>query len=113
MLTEQNINNKVGEYIGDKISVKNVTTFYQWGKLYKVTSLIEVALIYIERCFAMVVENQNFLELDFNPVIKILSSSELNIDSELEIINAANKWLKHNSKERLLTDNALNHLFIH
>ena len=72
----------------------------------------------------MVVETQNFLNLDFYFVAKILASSELNIQSEVEIFNAIISWLKHNSEERiqyakqlllkvrfsLLSDDALKHL---
>ena len=48
----------------------------------------------------MVVETKNFLHLDFNLIAKILSSSELNIHSEVEVFNAAISWLNRNSEER-------------
>ena len=48
----------------------------------------------------MVVGTQNFLHLDISIVAKILDSSELNIHTEVEVFNAVNTWLKHNSKER-------------
>ena len=69
-------------------------------------------------------QTQNFLELEFNIVAKILSSSQLNIHSELEVINAATKWLRYNAKVRskftkqllltvrlpLLSDDAINYI---
>ena len=72
----------------------------------------------------MVVETQNFLELQFDIVLKILASSDLNCHSELEVFDAASNWLKHHSEERikfakqllltvrlpLLSDYALKHL---
>ena len=48
----------------------------------------------------MLVETDNFSYLDFNLIAKILASSELNIHSEVEVFNAAKKWLKHDSEER-------------
>ena len=49
----------------------------------------------IERCFPMIVDSDNFLELDFIFIKKILSSSELNINSELQVFNASDSWLSH------------------
>ena len=57
-------------------------------------------LRYTERCFPIVIETKNFFHLDFNLVVKILASSELNIHSEVEVLNAAINWLKHNIEER-------------
>ena len=97
---EEDINISISEYIESITTVKNVTTFFQLAKLHKLTTMAEISLSYIQRCFAMVVESQNFLELEFKQVAKILASSELSLHSEFEVINAANKWLKENSKER-------------
>lgn len=54
---------------------------------------------YIERCFAIVVKTQNYLKLDYHHVLIILASSNLQIDSEVEVIYAANKWLNYNIEE--------------
>ena len=48
----------------------------------------------------MIVETESFLGLDINTVFKILASSSLQIDSEVEVYNAANKWLNHNIEKR-------------
>ena len=72
----------------------------------------------------MVLESNNFLELDYSLVGKILASSELNIDTENEVFKAADKWLSRNIEERskfakslllkvrlsLLPDHALRHI---
>ena len=47
----------------------------------------------------MFVDCTSFLELDLKLISKILSSSELNIDSEMEVFNAVVSWLGH-KKER-------------
>ena len=48
----------------------------------------------------MLIESENFLDLDNNNVSKILASSSLQINSEVEVYNAANKWLSHNIEDR-------------
>ena len=115
---------KISKYIEDKQTTRNVNIFYQVAKVYKLTNLAEVSFSFVERCFPIVVESKNFLELEFNIVAKILASSELSIHSELEVFNAANGWLGYNIGERrefaknillkvrlsLLSDHALTHV---
>ena len=54
----------------------------------------------IERCFSIVADSNEFLELDFLSIKSILASSELLVDSELQVYDAAKKWLRHKSVER-------------
>ena len=81
-------NLEIFDFVKDKISKNNVLTFYSLAKLYKLGNISESSLLYIERCFQMIVETQNFLHLDFSIVAKILASSELNIHSEVEVFNS-------------------------
>ena len=55
---------------------------------------------YIERWFTNVSETPSFLELDFDFVRKILSSSELHVTSEIEVFTAADAWMSHRYQER-------------
>ena len=55
---------------------------------------------FIERCFAIVAESKDFSELDFASLVKILSSSGLNIDSELQVFDAFYSWLCHDITKR-------------
>ena len=91
---------KISKVIQDKLRVKNVVAFYKLAKCYNLATISESSLLYIQRCFSMVIETQNFLHLDFSLVEKVLASSELNIHSEVEIFNAAITWLKFNIEER-------------
>ena len=99
MLNEHE-NQTISNFRKVKMTVHNVVTFYSLAKLYNLALIFASSMSFIERLFPMIVETQNFLHLDFNLVAKILDSSELNIHSEVEIINAANTWLKQNSEER-------------
>ena len=91
---------KISDFVTEKLNVYNVLTLYSLAILNKQATNFMSCLIYIERCFPMVVETRNFLHLDFIIIAKILKSSNLNIHSEVEIFNAANSWLKYNSEER-------------
>ena len=94
------MNDKNFNEIKNKINVKNVATFYQVAKKFNFAELAKTTLCYIERCFAIACETKNFLQLDFTTVAKILASSELHIDSELQVLNAADKWVRYHYKER-------------
>ena len=97
-MLEGDINVLVSKSVEDKI--KQVTTHYQFAKLFRLTKLSEKSFGYIQRCFEMVVETQNFLELDFTFVAKILSSSGLHITSEVQVFDAVDDWINYNKQER-------------
>ena len=73
---------------------QNVATFHQLSSVFHLPDLANMTSDYIQRCFAIVAETKNFLELDFRIINKILSSSKLNISSEVEIFKAADAWLR-------------------
>ena len=98
MLNDENP--KLSNCIKKKVTKNNVLTIYSLAKLYKLATFFNACLVYVERCFPIVVETKNFLHLDFSLVKKILNSSDLNIHSEIEVFNAVINWLKHNSEER-------------
>ena len=93
-------NIKICKIIQGKMSVENVLTFYTLAKLYNLNNVAQSSLITIERCFQVLSKCQNFLHLDLRLISKILSSSGLNIHTEVEVFDAVNTWLKHNKEER-------------
>ena len=122
-LNEHLISEEFGSF-NKKIQIKNAVLFYQLAVQFNLSDLNVTVLRYIERCFSMIVETESFLELDFNTVSKILASSSLQIDSEVEVYNATSKWLNYNIEERskfakqlllkirlnLLSDNCLKYI---
>ena len=90
--------NKVHQFIVSKVDVNNCLVLYYLSNEHSIISEVSAGLI--ERCFPMVAENNNFLELDFTTLRKILSSDQLNIDTELQVFNAADSWLCHDLTKR-------------
>ena len=93
-------NTKIDKHIKAKICVQNVSYYHSVAKVYNLSSVSSFTTSYIARCFTMVVDTQNFLHLDFEVVAKILKSSDLNIHTEVEVFNAAVKWINHNIDKR-------------
>ena len=92
--------NKIFRPLLSTISPKGSLVFYCFSNIFNVTSLFEESLSLIVRYFSVVTESNNFVDLDFTCLRKILTSGELNIDSELQVLNAADRWLRHNVAER-------------
>ena len=97
------VNNKENKKVKDikkKFNVRNVAMYYQIASHFNFAKLAKLAFRYIERCFAFVKEHENFVELDLMLLRKMLASSELNVDSELEVVAAADKWVSYESEKR-------------
>ena len=101
LFLDENVESKLCKFVGNNFNIKNVLTYHQLAKLFKLLSCSESTFSYIERNFTMIVETKNFLEVGCIEVLKILRRSELSITSELEVYNSASKWLSHNVKERI------------
>ena len=92
--------------VKEKIHVHNVAKhqlvclFYQLTSFYNLSGFKNEALDYIYRWFTTIAKTENFQRLEFNNISRILSSSELNISSELEVFNASNFWLSFVSFNR-------------
>ena len=100
-MQNEDTNLNISKIIEEKIAVENVIIFYSLAKYFNLTKVTKSSLSFVERCFRMVVETQNYSHLEFSFLAIILSSSELNIHSEVEVFNAVMTWLIHNTEERI------------
>ena len=91
---------KIKKTMLSKINIKNCLVIYSSSHIFRLSSSSKVSMSLIDRCFPMIADSVNFLELDYNYIRKILLRSGLNIDSELQIFNAADSWLRHDINER-------------
>ena len=100
LLLDEVEQSKLSESLKNKTNSNNAVTLYNVSIIFKNSTFSKFSLCFIERCFPMFAESNSFLELDFNSVGLLLSDSELNIDSELQVFNAAYGWLCNNLTER-------------
>ena len=90
VLLDESIFDQTSKWIKDKITVVNCLPCLSFSQLFRHQGFFEMSLRVIERWFTTVADSENFLELDFKLVAAVLNSSELLIDSELQVFNAAN-----------------------
>ena len=100
VLLDESIFDQKIKWIEDKITVVNCIVCLPFSQLFRDQGFSETSLRVIERWFTTVANSEDFLELDFTIIATILNSSELLIDSELQVFNAANAWLNHKNIER-------------
>ena len=86
--------------IKNKVTVYNVATFYQITDCFNFSKISKPSLCYIQRFFALVSKEKNFLLLNFTRVANIISSSELNTHSELDVLNAVDEWVSYDFDKR-------------
>ena len=98
VLMNKDVEKTVYRSVQNNIKIKNVAAIYNFSHLFNSSNVSKLSLQFIELCFQMLVDSTSFLELEFKLVSKILSSSELNIDSEMEVFNAIVLWLGHNEE---------------
>ena len=86
------------------VNTQNVATYLQVSSIFHLRDIRKKSLEYIYRWFTTVAKTENFQQLDLSNVNKILSSSELNISSELEVFNATDFWLncRHFNRSKLV-----------
>ena len=96
----ERLTSQTADFIRGKVSFKNVIFFNKVAKCFRQRDLAAETFSYIQRCFTLIVRTPNFAELEITEVKRILSSSELEITSELEVAAAADAWLKHKYDER-------------
>ena len=83
-----------------KVCIENVTLFYEISIKMKAAILSEKLLLFIERHFTLVSRTQSFFKLSVSSVLKIISSNNLDITSEIEVFAAADDWVSYNLEQR-------------
>ena len=88
LFLNKDVEKKLVEHIKKEVKKVKLVFYSQLAHTFKITELAKTTIAYIHRCFTMVAETHEFLELSYYLVSKILSSSQLEITSEMEVFNA-------------------------
>ena len=99
-ILNESVKREVVERMSDKVTVENVATYHQMATTFNMPSFSKATFRCIERFFASVAKTENFPHLSFACVSQILSSSKLNVTSEMEVLRAADRWLSFGAAQR-------------
>ena len=96
----QETHEKVDEIVKGKLRARSVPLFNEIATIFVLPSLREATRSYMERWFACVTDNRDYLHLGYASVSRLLKSDSLLVDSEAEVCRAADKWLSFDVEER-------------
>ena len=86
-----------------RVSSNNAVVLFAFSSF--CPNLSEACRLCIERCFPKIADSCDFQHLDFSLVMRILSSDGLNIDTELEVVEAVIAWISlSEGRQRHATD---------
>ena len=89
-----------GNFIKDTVTTENCVFNYYFAIKYQCIELKEKSSELIHSNFSVVVETDDFLNLDVKQVMEWVSSDDVIVKDEKEIFNGIVKWVHHNKSER-------------
>ena len=92
--------NETNQNTENVVNLTNVLVVFASSQIFNSIGLCRQSTLLIHRCFPSVADSLDFLKLDFKFLVKILCSSELSVDSEMQVYTAAKRWLDHAIIER-------------
>ena len=99
-LENPSVNKAMYRYFTSIVKLENLIYYYSFAIYLGFKKFSKLLLIFIGCRFQDVPKTHSFLELDHEILAGILSSSKLCIDSKIEVLNAADAWISHDTEKR-------------
>ncbi|XP_074642431.1 actin-binding protein IPP-like isoform X2 [Tubulanus polymorphus] len=87
-------------FLATQLHPSNCIGIFQFAESHSCLKLMKISEAYIENHFLQIVQEDEFLAMPKDNLIYLLKSENLKIDHELQVFQAALKWLLHNPSER-------------
>lgn len=94
------IQDKCCEYLKRQLDPSNCLGIRAFADTHTCHELLEYANKFTHDKFQEVIESEEFLLLPVNQLIEIISSDELNVQTEEQVYNAIISWVKYNVADR-------------
>ena len=89
-----------GNVLKEAVSTENCLFNYYFAEKYECVELKEKCCEVIKSQFCIVMETEDFLNLDMRQVMEWVSSDDVIVNKEENIFNGIVKWVSHNKSER-------------
>ena len=89
-----------GNVLKETVSTENCVFNYYFSDKYECVELKEKCREVINSNFSVVMETDNFLNLDVKQVMEWVSSDDVIVNAEEDIFHGIVKWVSHNKSER-------------
>ena len=90
----------VDNFLKEVVSVENCVFNYYFADKYQCVELKEKCCEMIDTNFSVVIETDDFLNLDMKQVMEWVSSDDVTVNAEEEVFKGIVKWVSHNKSER-------------
>ncbi|XP_029345943.1 kelch-like protein 2 isoform X2 [Acyrthosiphon pisum] len=104
LLQLQEVKNACCDFLQAQLCPTNVIGINLLADLHGCMQLSTSSELYIQQHFSDVVEEEEFLSLSSEQIVKLISSDELTVPSEEKIFESVIRWVKHDldSRKRIL-----------
>ncbi|XP_033322034.1 actin-binding protein IPP [Megalopta genalis] len=98
-------------YLSQQLHPSNALGIYRFAEAHNRLDLLKTALQFIEVNFPQVSQEEEFLDLPKERLVRLLSSDYIHIDTEFQVFQAAYSWIIHNiSMRRCYVFEILSHI---
>ena len=89
-----------GNFMKENVTIDNCISNYYFADKYQCEVLRETCCKVITSNFSVVMETDDFLNLDTKQVMEWVSSDDITVSAEEEVFKGIVKWVTHNKSER-------------
>ena len=90
----------VGNFLNETLTIENCIFNYYFAEKYQCVELKEKSCEVINLNFSVVMETEDFLNLNVKQVMEWVSSDHVTVNAEEEVFKGIVKWVSHNKSER-------------
>jgi len=90
----------VGKFLKEITTIQNCVFNYYFAEKYQCIQLNEKSREVINSYFSVVMETEDFLNLDVKQVMEWVSSDDVTVNAEEEVFRGIVKWVSHKKNER-------------
>ncbi|XP_034840229.1 actin-binding protein IPP [Maniola hyperantus] len=89
-----------GEFLKRELHASNALGIFRFAENHNCTELAEEALAHAQAHWNVVANGEELLELPLQQLLTLLSSEQLKVDNEAQVLYPALKWLEHDPSSR-------------
>ncbi|XP_046429029.1 actin-binding protein IPP [Neodiprion fabricii] len=87
-------------YLQQQLHSSNALGIYRFAEAHNTPNLLMTALRFIEINFPQVSQEEEFLDLPKEQIVKLISSEYIHVDTEFQVFQAAHNWIVHDIPAR-------------
>ena len=100
MFQMEGVQHASSRFLSRQLHPSNVLGIRSFADTHSCTSLLNRCNVFLQQRFPEVALHEEFLQLDYDAVLEIVSNDHLNVRGEEQVYEAVLAWVRHSEKER-------------